>query len=216
MLHCGAGAQGLNTEASSWGPTKDSDHSDSDAIFCHACQQDKLLYQTSHIMTFPDYTKLVQQQHQSFTAAKQHLRNLKLQYMLLYQARLKVIFNEKTHIFKTSEKDATTEDGVEARGKKLSRGLKLRLTPRRRRRECTESHPDQQRTGGRWGDKERWYGSGAPPPLSQQDVNTGEGAEACGRRLSRGLRLQLDPGRQCRGSAGAPRPATNQRQGLTA
>ncbi|KAJ1122724.1 hypothetical protein NDU88_001209 [Pleurodeles waltl] len=49
--------------------------------------------------------------------------------------------------------DATTEDGVEARDKKLSRGLKLWLTPGRRRRECVESHPDQQRTGGRWGDE---------------------------------------------------------------
>ncbi|KAJ1130395.1 hypothetical protein NDU88_008748 [Pleurodeles waltl] len=58
----------------------------------------------------------------------------------------------------------------------------------------------------------RTDGAGAArrPPLSYRDLNTEEGAEACGRGLSRGLKLRLNPGLRC-----PPRPAMNQRQGLT-
>ncbi|KAJ1132736.1 hypothetical protein NDU88_011039 [Pleurodeles waltl] len=45
----------------------------------------------------------------------------------------------------------------------------------------------------------------ARTPL-QQDANTEDGAEAHGKRLSRGLKLQLNPGRQSRGSAEGPPP----------
>ncbi|KAJ1127397.1 hypothetical protein NDU88_005799 [Pleurodeles waltl] len=105
--------------------------------------------------------------------------------------------------------DVNTEDGAEARSKRLNRGLQMWLIPGRRCRECGEVPPDQQRTSGRRGDEDRWHGRGALPmgrvhsPL-QQDANTEEGTEARGKRLSCGLKLQLNPGRRCRGSAEDP------------
>ncbi|KAJ1114190.1 hypothetical protein NDU88_002429 [Pleurodeles waltl] len=46
--------------------------------------------------------------------------------------------------------NANTEDGTEVRGKRLSRGLKLRLIPGRWCRSAPKA-PDQQRTSGRRG-----------------------------------------------------------------
>ncbi|KAJ1119981.1 hypothetical protein NDU88_008164 [Pleurodeles waltl] len=69
---------------------------DRNAIPTYARLQDNITYQWHHIMIYPDYTKRVQPQHQFFTAAKQCLWDLKLQYILLYPACLSVVFNSQT------------------------------------------------------------------------------------------------------------------------
>ena len=50
-------------------------------------------------MIFPDYSRAVQQRQRSFKEVKQKLRAMNLQYMLLFPARLKVIYQSKTLFF---------------------------------------------------------------------------------------------------------------------
>lgn len=76
---------------------------DRDVILKQARANEPLLYKDARILIFPDYTKQVQQQRQSFLAAKARLRDLKLQYALLYPARLRVIYRSRTHFFNTPE-----------------------------------------------------------------------------------------------------------------
>ncbi|KAJ1197062.1 hypothetical protein NDU88_000924 [Pleurodeles waltl] len=73
------------------------------AILKYMCQHDKVMYQEYHIMIFPDYTKLVPQQPHYFATAKQHLCDVKIQYMLLDPAHLKVIFHAQALFFVTPE-----------------------------------------------------------------------------------------------------------------
>lgn len=76
---------------------------DRDTILKQARTKDQLLYQNSRIMIFPDYTRLVQQRRQSFTAAKARLRDLRITYALLFPARLRVVYRSKTMFFDTPE-----------------------------------------------------------------------------------------------------------------
>ena len=50
-------------------------------------------------MIFPDYSRAVQSRRRSFEEVKQKLRTMNLQYMLLFPARLKVIYHSKTLFF---------------------------------------------------------------------------------------------------------------------
>ncbi|KAJ1095320.1 hypothetical protein NDU88_000485 [Pleurodeles waltl] len=76
---------------------------DRDAILEYAGTQSKLTYQNSAIMILPDYTKMVQQQRETFTKAKKRLQELNLLYMLLYPARMRVVYESQTHFFDTPE-----------------------------------------------------------------------------------------------------------------
>lgn len=61
-------------------------------------------------MILPDYTRLVQQQRQSFMAAKRRLRDLNIQYMLLYPAQMRVTYNSKSYFFDSPEAVFTWTD----------------------------------------------------------------------------------------------------------
>ncbi|KAJ1088895.1 hypothetical protein NDU88_002049 [Pleurodeles waltl] len=50
---------------------------------------------SSPITKYPEYTKQVQERHKTSQELRQKLRALRLQYMLLYPARLKVLFQGK-------------------------------------------------------------------------------------------------------------------------
>lgn len=76
---------------------------DRDTVLKQARTKEQLLYQNSRIMIFPDYTRLVQQRRQSFTAAKAKLRELQISYALLFPARLRVVYRSKTLFFDTPE-----------------------------------------------------------------------------------------------------------------
>ncbi|KAJ1133289.1 hypothetical protein NDU88_011586 [Pleurodeles waltl] len=65
--------------------------------------------------------------------------------------------------------NATTKDGAEACGKKLSRGLKLRLALGQRRSERGESHPTPTNNRPAAGEATRTGGAGTarhPPPYT--------------------------------------------------
>ncbi|KAJ1190334.1 hypothetical protein NDU88_007072 [Pleurodeles waltl] len=47
-----------------------------------------LSYESSNIMTFPDYTKVIQLQRKSFDEVKQKLTALSVPYVLLFPLRL--------------------------------------------------------------------------------------------------------------------------------
>lgn len=50
-------------------------------------------------LLYPDYILMVQWQRSSFQAVKKKLQQAQLKYALLYPARLKIIYNKKTHFF---------------------------------------------------------------------------------------------------------------------
>ena len=76
---------------------------DRDMILREARKAGSLRWESAAVMIFPDYTFQVQQQRRSFLGAKRKLRDLHIQYMLLFPARLNVIYNEKSHFFDMPE-----------------------------------------------------------------------------------------------------------------
>ncbi|XP_078502636.1 carnosine synthase 1-like [Lissotriton helveticus] len=71
---------------------------DRDTILRQARAKESLMCDNQKIMIFPDNTRLVQQQRQSFTAAKACLRDLKLPYALMYQSRT-LFFDTPEEVF---------------------------------------------------------------------------------------------------------------------
>lgn len=51
------------------------------------------------ISIYPDFTQAVQEARKKFNPAKQQLRDLKIEYAMLYPARLKVTEDGKTKIY---------------------------------------------------------------------------------------------------------------------
>ncbi|XP_078533946.1 uncharacterized protein LOC144820215 [Lissotriton helveticus] len=78
---------------------------DRDVILREARKLGEIRVENSQIMIFPDYSQEVQKMRRSFDAVKAKLRDLKIQYMLLFPAKLKVIYKEKTY-FLTHPEDA--------------------------------------------------------------------------------------------------------------
>ena len=72
---------------------------DRDTILRAARKVQELRLQNSRIMIFPDYSRAVQSRRRSFEEVKQKLRTMNIQYMLLFPARLKVIYHSKTLFF---------------------------------------------------------------------------------------------------------------------
>ena len=93
--------------------TKILNYRDRDAILQAVRLNGDPKHENQVIRIFPDYTQQVQQLRQSFLAVKQKLRAMKIKYMLLYPANLKVIYNEKTFFFETPEE---VWDWLEIRG----------------------------------------------------------------------------------------------------
>ncbi|KAJ1186958.1 hypothetical protein NDU88_003737 [Pleurodeles waltl] len=100
--------------------------------------------------------------------------------------------------------DATTEDSAEACSKKLSRGLKLRLAPGRRRSERGESHPTPTNNRPMAGEATRIGGAGTVrcPPLPIRD----QGGER------RSLRRRAEPRPRTAARTGAVAPPPDQHQ----
>ena len=74
---------------------------DRDAVLRAARAAGNLELEGSRIMIFPDYTLAVQHQRSTFQAIKKKLRDLGLKYSLLFPAKLRVVFNGKTHFLDT-------------------------------------------------------------------------------------------------------------------
>lgn len=83
---------------------------DRDAILKQARLKEPLTFNNARILIFPDYTRAVQQQRQSFTVAKARLRSLQLPYALLYAARLRVVYKSRTLFFDSLEEVFTWAD----------------------------------------------------------------------------------------------------------
>ena len=78
-------------------------YADRDAVLRAARSKENVECGGNRVLLFPDYTMRVQQQRRSFLAVKQKLRAMQISYMLLFPAKLKVLFNGKTLFFETPE-----------------------------------------------------------------------------------------------------------------
>lgn len=76
---------------------------DQDAILQAARQHGDLLLDNATVRFFPDFTLRVQQERRTFDGVKRTLRELGLQYMMFYPARLKIIANRKSFFFTSPE-----------------------------------------------------------------------------------------------------------------
>ncbi|KAJ1116764.1 hypothetical protein NDU88_004970 [Pleurodeles waltl] len=72
---------------------------DRDLVLREARSRGDLLCNGTKVLLFPDYTLEVQQQRRSFMEVKQKVRSMDIQYHLLFPARLRVIYNNKTYFF---------------------------------------------------------------------------------------------------------------------
>ncbi|XP_078521594.1 uncharacterized protein LOC144790772 [Lissotriton helveticus] len=121
---------------------------DRDTILREARARDSITYENQRIMIFPDYSKLVQQQRHSFVEAKAKLRGLKILYSLLYPARLRVIYQSRTHFFNTPEDVFKwTDETVSAYEKgeiwvDIARAVRSEGGPRRRLRNIKKRWQD--------------------------------------------------------------------------
>ncbi|KAJ1140003.1 hypothetical protein NDU88_006364 [Pleurodeles waltl] len=76
---------------------------DRDTILREARSQPDLRWNNNRILIFLDYTCEVQARRCSYEGVKQKLRAMQLTYMLLFPARLKVLFNGKAFFFDSPE-----------------------------------------------------------------------------------------------------------------
>lgn len=72
---------------------------DRDMILREARKMGEIRHENAKIMIFPDYSREVQKQRQTFDSVKAKLREHKIQYMLLFLAKLKVLYMGKSHFF---------------------------------------------------------------------------------------------------------------------
>lgn len=78
---------------------------DRDAILQAARRKGELRYNNSVIALFPDFSAALQKQRASFLHVKKRLRDMGVQYSMLFPAKLRVVHDERSHFF-TSPSDA--------------------------------------------------------------------------------------------------------------
>ena len=83
--------------------TKNLNYRNRDTILKAAREKVPLKFENHTITIYPDYTKRVQESRKSFLSVKQKLRAMDIKYMLLYPARLRVIYNGQSHFFEQPE-----------------------------------------------------------------------------------------------------------------
>ena len=76
---------------------------DRDTLLKIARERGPLKFENHTVSIYPDYTRQVQEARKSFLLAKQKLRAMEIKYMLLYPAKLKVIYKGKSHFFEHPE-----------------------------------------------------------------------------------------------------------------
>lgn len=86
---------------------------DRDLLLKAAREKGTVLYENRKISLYPDYTVIVQKQRLSYQPIKQKLRKLQVNYALLFPARLKIIYDKKTHFF---ESPADVEEWLDVMG----------------------------------------------------------------------------------------------------
>ncbi|KAJ1187823.1 hypothetical protein NDU88_004593 [Pleurodeles waltl] len=80
---------------------------DRDAILQQFRSKGPFKYEDSNINAYPDFTQEVENQRNSFIKIKQRLREHNIKYALLFPAKLRVVMEDRTHIF-TNPEDAWT------------------------------------------------------------------------------------------------------------
>lgn len=61
-----------------------------------AREKPQIQFENCQISLYPDYMLLVQRRRSSFQEVKRKLRTMNLKYALLFPARLKIIYEQKT------------------------------------------------------------------------------------------------------------------------
>ncbi|KAJ1172857.1 hypothetical protein NDU88_004699 [Pleurodeles waltl] len=82
-------------------------YGDRDLILQQFCSKGPFRHEGSVVHAYPDFTQKVQKQRNSYMKIKQRLREHNIKYALLFPAKLRVISEERTHMF-TSPEDTCT------------------------------------------------------------------------------------------------------------
>ena len=120
---------------------------DRDTILRVAREKAPLKFENHNITIYPDYTQRVQEMRKSFLEVKQKLRAMEVKYMLLYPAKLRVIYKGQSHFFEKPEEVWQWLDMADQMPARPPTGGDLfqKIRPRRRRADRSSRPRNRQR-----------------------------------------------------------------------